>query len=65
MIIAIVAFDLPKPATGEEMSAVFQLTATKYLGLSGLLRKSSVVNEDGRGACAATRSASTAGQAVP
>ncbi len=48
MIIAIVTFDLAKPATVEEMSAVFQSTAPKYLEMPGLLRKNYFVSEDGR-----------------
>jgi hypothetical protein len=48
MIVAIVTFVLPEPATVAEMSAVFQSTAPKYQGMTGLLRKNYFVSEDGR-----------------
>ena len=47
MIVAIVTFRLPQPKTREEMKAVFQSTAPKYLNLPGLLRKNYFVSEDG------------------
>ena len=48
MIIAIVTFDLAKPASREEMSTVFQSTAPKYRDMPGLLRKNYFLSEDGR-----------------
>lgn len=47
MIIAIVTFKLPKPVTRAEISAAFQSTAPRYLGMAGLLRKSYWVSDDG------------------
>lgn len=48
MIVAIVTFQLAKPATVAEMTATFRSTAPKYQGLPGLLRKNYFVSEDGR-----------------
>ncbi len=48
MIVAIVTFNLPKPATLGEITKVFQATAPKYQGLAGLLRKNYFLSEDGR-----------------
>ncbi len=48
MIVAIVTFQLAKPATVAEMTATFSSTAPKYQGLPGLLRKNYFVSEDGR-----------------
>ena len=48
MIIAIVTFNLAKPATLEDMSTIFESTAPKYQGVAGLLRKNYFVSEDGR-----------------
>jgi len=47
MIIAIVTFKLPKRVTREEISAAFQSTAPRYLGMPGLLRKNYWVSDDG------------------
>jgi hypothetical protein len=48
MIVTIVTFQLPQPATLEEITKTFQSTAPKYQGLPGLLRKNYWVSEDGR-----------------
>lgn len=48
MIVAIVTFQLPRPASIVEMIEVFRSTAPKYLNLPGLLRKNYWVSEDGR-----------------
>jgi hypothetical protein len=48
MIVAIVTFNLPKPATLAEITKVFRGTAPKYQGLAGLLRKNYFMSEDGR-----------------
>jgi hypothetical protein len=48
MIVAIVTFNLAKPATLAEITKTFQSTAPKYQGLRGLLRKNYFVSEDGR-----------------
>src|ERR1700761_9581791 len=48
MIVAIVTFNLPKPETLEEITKVFQGTAPKYRGVTGLLRKNYFLSEDGR-----------------
>ena len=48
MIVAIVTFRLKRPASAEEMTAVFQGTAPKYRNMPGLLRKNYWVSEDGR-----------------
>ncbi len=47
MIIAIVTFKLPKPVARDDISATFQSTAPRYLGMSGLLRKNYYVSDDG------------------
>ena len=39
MITAIVQFSLPKPISLEEAARAFELTAPKYQGLRGLVRK--------------------------
>jgi hypothetical protein len=48
MIVTIVTFDLPKPTTLEEITKTFQVTAPKYQGVPGLLRKNYIMSEDGR-----------------
>jgi hypothetical protein len=48
MIVAIVTFSLAKPATLAEITKVFQGTAPKYQGMTGLLRKNYFMSEDGR-----------------
>jgi hypothetical protein len=48
MIVTIVTFQLPKPATLAEITKTFQATAPKYQGLPGLLRKNYWMSEDGR-----------------
>jgi hypothetical protein len=48
MIVAIVTFGLAKPATLAEITKVFQGTAPKYQGMTGLLRKNYFMSEDGR-----------------
>jgi hypothetical protein len=48
MIVAIVTFNLAKPATLAEITKVFQGTAPKYQGMTGLLRKNYFMSEDGR-----------------
>ena len=48
MIVAIVTFSLAKPATLAEITKVFQGTASKYQGMTGLLRKNYFMSEDGR-----------------
>lgn len=48
MIVAIVTFQLPKPATVEEITKIFQGTAPRYQGMKGLVRKNYVLSEDGR-----------------
>jgi len=48
MIVAIVTFRLPKPASLDEITKTFQSTAPRYQGVAGLLRKNYVVSEDGR-----------------
>jgi hypothetical protein len=47
MIVAIVTFRLGQRKSLDEMKAVFQSTAPKYLNLPGLLRKNYFVSEDG------------------
>src|SRR4029077_5379197 len=47
MIIAITNFQLPKPVTREEARSIFLTTATTYQGVTGLVRKSYVVADDG------------------
>jgi hypothetical protein len=48
MIVAIVTFSLAKPATLAEITKVFQGTAPKYQGMTGLLRKNYFMSEDAR-----------------
>ena len=48
MIVAIVTFTLPQPATLAEITKTFEGTAPKYRGIAGLLRKNYVLSEDGR-----------------
>ena len=48
MIMAIVTIHLPEKATLEEISKIFQATAPKYQGMSGLLRKNYWLSEDGQ-----------------
>ena len=48
MIVTIVTFKLPKPATVGEITKTFQSTAPRYQGLKGLLRKNYWLSEDGR-----------------
>ena len=47
MIVTIVTFHLPKPATLAEITRTFQSTAPKYQGVQGLLRKNYFMSEDG------------------
>ena len=47
MIVAIVTFNLPQPATLHEITKTFQGTAPKYRGMPGLLRKNYWMSEDG------------------
>ncbi len=47
MIIAITAFALPKPITGEEARAIFLGTAPTYQDVPGLLQKHYLLSEDG------------------
>jgi len=47
MIIAITNFQLPKPVTREEAQRLFLSTAPTYQGVTGLVRKSYVVSDDG------------------
>lgn len=47
MIIAITAFKLPEPITGDEARRIFLGTAPTYQGVPGLLRKHYVLSEDG------------------
>jgi len=48
MIVTIVTFELPEPATLSEIAQTFQATAPKYLGVPGLLRKNYWLSEDAR-----------------
>ena len=48
MIVAIVTFKLPNPATLEDIPKVLQSTAPKYQGMVGLMRKNYWLSEDGR-----------------
>jgi hypothetical protein len=48
MIVTIVTFRLPQPATLGEITKTFQATAPKYQGIPGLLRKNYWMSEDGR-----------------
>jgi hypothetical protein len=47
MIVTIVTFHLKQRATLAEMTKVFQGTAPKYQGMTGLLRKNYWMSEDG------------------
>ena len=47
MIAAIVQFSLSKPISLEEAAHAFELTAPKYQGLRGLVRKYYLRSEDG------------------
>ena len=47
MIVAIVTFHLPQPASLAEITKTFQSTAPKYRGMQGLLRKNYFMSEDG------------------
>lgn len=47
MITAIVEFKLPHPMTLDEARATFLVTAPKYLGMPGLIRKYYFRSEDG------------------
>ena len=48
MIVTIVTFQLPKPATLAEITKTLQSTAPKYQGVPGLIRKNYFMSEDGR-----------------
>ena len=48
MIVTIVTFQLPTPATLAEITKTFQGTAPKYQGVPGLIRKNYFMSEDGR-----------------
>ena len=48
MIVTIVTFHLPRPATLAEITKTFQATAPKYQGIPGLLRKNYWMSEDGQ-----------------
>jgi hypothetical protein len=48
MIVTIVTFHLPQPATLADITKTFQGTAPRYQGLKGLLRKNYFMSEDGR-----------------
>jgi putative monooxygenase ydhR len=48
MIVTIVTFHLPQPATLADITKTFQGTAPKYQGIPGLLRKNYFMSEDGR-----------------
>ena len=48
MIVTIVTFHLPQPATLADITKTFQGTAPKYQGIAGLLRKNYFMSEDGR-----------------
>jgi heme-degrading monooxygenase HmoA len=47
MITAVVQFTLPKPASLEEATRMFESTAPKYKNLPGLIRKYYLRSEDG------------------
>ena len=47
MLVAVVTFQLPKRVSREEIAAAFQGSASRYLGMAGLLRKNYWVSEDG------------------
>ncbi|MBE0627630.1 MAG: YdhR family protein [Burkholderiales bacterium] len=46
-VIAMVSFKLPQKQTLDQATATFQGTASKYLGMPGLLRKNYFLSEDG------------------
>lgn len=48
MIVTIVTFQLARPTTVAEITKTFQVTAPRYQGMPGLLRKNYWVSEDGR-----------------
>jgi hypothetical protein len=48
MIVSIVTFQLPQPATLAEITKTFEATAPKYRGIPGLLRKNYFLSEDGK-----------------
>ena len=48
MIVTIVTFQLPEPATLADITRTFQSTAPRYQGMRGLLRKNYWMSEDGR-----------------
>lgn len=48
MIVAVVTFRLPQPASLAQMTDVFRSTAPKYVGVPGLLRKNYWLSDDGR-----------------
>jgi putative monooxygenase ydhR len=47
MIVTIVTFKLPQPASLAEITKTFQSTAPKYRGIPGLIRKNYIMSEDG------------------
>ena len=47
MIVTIVTFRLPEPATLAGITETFRSTAPKYKGIPGLLRKNYFLSEDG------------------
>ncbi|MCE1237996.1 MAG: monooxygenase [Hyphomicrobiales bacterium] len=47
MILTLVRFHLPEPMSLEEAARRFALSAPKYLGLAGLVRKHYVRSDDG------------------
>lgn len=47
MILTIVTFELPQPASLAELTKTFQSTAPRYRGVKGLLRKNYWLSEDG------------------
>ena len=47
MVIVVVTFRLPQPATSAQMADVFRSTAPKYVGVAGLLKKHYWLSEDG------------------
>ena len=48
MITALVQFSLPAPLSVEQARAIFRSTASRYLGMPGLVRKYYIVADDGR-----------------
>lgn len=48
MIITIVTFQLPRPTTLPDITAVFQSTASRYRSVKGLIRKNYWLSEDCR-----------------